>query len=250
MRLPGALAALACIGALAATPTRAHAQTRTITCESKDDRRKDCSVANLDQGSVSLDKKLSKSSCDKGRDWGTSRDNIWVSGGCRATFAYRTRSGSGSGYASGGTGRSGTITCESRNDARHECYVANLDPESVTMDELLSESLCIKGRSWDASGSTIWVKNGCRARFGYVTRSGNSGGYGGGGYGQGPSRSAAREACVERASREWAVTEDNLEITGTNPLDNGQTEYLIKSKRTTGSCTVDDNGRVRRFSTW
>lgn len=247
MRIPGVLVALACLAALAAAPTRAPAQTRTITCESRGDKLKDCFVANLEQGSVSLDRTLSKSDCEKGYSSGTSRDNIWVNRGCRATFSYRARSG----YSSGGGGSTGTITCESRNDARKECYVANLDPESVTMDELLSQSLCERGRSWGATGSIIWVSRGCRARFGYVTRSGDSGGYNYGyGGGQGGSSRSGREACIERASREWAVTEDNLEVSGTNRLDNGQTELLIKSKRTTGSCTVDSNGRVRSFSTW
>jgi hypothetical protein len=321
MRIPGALVALACLAALAAAPTRAQAQTRTITCESRDDDRNDCYVANLEQGSVSVERKLSQSACVKGSSWGTSRDNIWVSRGCRATFSYRASSG----YSSGGGGRAGTITCESRNDARKECYVANLDPSSVTMDELLSETSCIRGRNWDARGSNIWVSGGCRARFGYVTRSGGSGGnYGGSGSGGtitcesrndarkecyvanldpssvtmdellsetlcikgrtwdaqgnniwvsggcrarfgyvtrsggsgghnnngGYSASSARQACIERASREWAVTQENLEVTGTNRLDNGQTELLISSKRTKGSCYVNSSGRVQRFSTW
>ncbi len=249
MRIPGALVALASLVAAAAAPTRAQAQTRSITCESRDSDRNDCFVANLDQGSVSVSRKLSQSACTKGSSWGTSSNNIWVSRGCRATFAYRERSG----HSSGGGGRAGTVTCESRNDARKECYVANLDPSSVTMDELLSETTCIRGRNWDARGSNIWVSGGCRARFGYVTKSGGSGGYNNNGYsggqGGGSSRSA-REACIERASREWAVTQDNLEVSGTNRLDNGQTELIMKSKRTTGSCTVDSNGRVRQFSTW
>lgn len=253
MRIPGVLAALASLAALAATPTRAHAQTRTITCESRGDERNDCYIANLDQGSVSVDRKLSKSGCEKGESWGTSRDNIWVSRGCRAVFAYRARSGSSSsGGGGGGGGRFGTIVCESRGDERKECYVSNLDPESVTMDQLLSKSLCEQGRSWDATGNIIWVSKGCRARFAYVTRSGGSGGYNNGYSGSqgGGSSRAGREACIERASREWAVTEENLEITGTNRLDDGQTELLVSSKRTKGSCYVDSNGRVRRFSTW
>jgi len=251
MRFPGAIVALACLGALAAAPTPAVAQTRTITCESQDDRRKDCYVANLDQNSVSIDKKLSKSSCQRGSDWGTSNNNIWVSGGCRATFAYRTRSGQSSsgGYNSGGSNY-GTITCESRGSNRHECYVADLDESSVTMENRLSDAECIRGRSWGASNNTIWVSDGCRAKFAYVRRSGGNGGnYNGGGYGGGNS-SSARQACIERAAREWAVTQENLEVTGTNRLDDGQTELLISSKRTKGSCYVNSSGRVTRFSTW
>jgi hypothetical protein len=321
MRIPGPFLALACLLSLAVVPSRAAAQTQTINCESENEKRRDCYVGGLDQGSVSLDKQLSSAGCSKGYSWGTSSNNIWVSRGCRARFSYRSRSGQsssgggsrngqitcesrgndrkecyvanldpssvtmdellsettcirgrnwdaqgnniwvsggcrarfgyvtrsgGSGGNSGGSGSAGTITCESRNDARKECYVANLDPSSVTMDALLSETLCIKGRTWDAQGNNIWVSGGCRARFGYVTRSGGSGGNNNGGY----SASSARQACIERASREWAVTQENLEVTGTNRLDNGQTELLISSKRTKGSCYVNSSGRVQRFSTW
>ncbi|MCU0620526.1 MAG: DUF3011 domain-containing protein [Gemmatimonadales bacterium] len=241
-----------------AGPSTAAAQTRTITCESQDDRRRDCYVANLDQGSVSVEKQLSKSSCNRGSDWGTSNNNIWVSSGCRARFAYRTRSGTSS---SGGS-KYGTITCESRGDNRHECHVADLDESSVTMDDRLSDAECVRGRSWGTSRNTIWVRDGCRAKFGYVRRSGgngggssnggyNNGGYGGGGYGSGnASRSEMRQACIERAAREWAVTESNLEVSGPNRLDDGSYEYVVSSKRTRGSCYVNANGNVRRLSTY
>ena len=247
MRIPGALVAFACLLSLAAVPSRAAAQTQTITCESEDDQRRDCYVSGLDQGSVSLDKQLSKSSCSKGYSWGTSNNNIWVSRGCRARFEYRSRSGQHSG---GGGSRYGEITCESRGNDRHECYVADLDRSSVTMEEKLSESSCISGQSWGTSTNKIWVKNGCRARFAYVRRSGGSGQYNNDGYGGGYSSSSGRQACILRASREWGVTESNLEVTGTNRLDNGQTEILVKSKRNNGSCYVSSSGSVQKFSTW
>ena len=240
MRIPGALVAFAVFASLAAVPSRAAGQTQTVTCESRDDQRNDCYVGGLDQGSVSLDKQLSKSSCSKGYSWGTSNNNIWVSRGCRAQFSYRSRSGQSS---SGGGSRGGQITCESRG-GRQECYVGDLDQSSVTMDEKLSESACIKGQSWGTSNNKIWVSHGCRARFAYVKRSGSGGGWGGSSSGSG------RQACIKRAAREWAVTEDNLEVTGTNRLDNGQTEILVKSKRSNGSCYVNSSGSVQKFSTW
>jgi hypothetical protein len=317
MHIPGALVAFAVVASLAAVPSRAAGQTQTVTCESRDNQRNDCYVGGLDQGSVSLDKQLSQANCSKGYSWGTSSNNIWVSRGCRARFSYRARSGQSS---SGGGSRGGQITCESRG-GRQECYVGDLDQSSVSMDEKLSESACIRGQSWGTSNNKIWVSNGCRARFGYVQRSGwsnnNSGGgsrYGqitcesrggrhecyvadletasvtveeklseascvlgrswgtgqnkiwvsdgcrarfaytrrsgsGGGWG-GSSSGSGRQACITRAAREWAVTESNLEVTGTNPLDNGQTEILVKSKRNYGSCYVNSSGSVQKFSTW
>lgn len=250
MRIPGPFVALACLLSLAVVPSRAAAQTQTINCESENEKRRDCYVGGLDQGSVSLDKQLSSASCSKGYSWGTSSNNIWVSRGCRARFSYRSRSGQSS---SGGGSRYGQITCESRGSDRKECYVADLEQSSVTMEEKLSESSCVNGRSWGTSTNKIWVSNGCRARFAYVQRSGGSGGYNDNSYNNnngGYSASSARQACIERAAREWTVTQENLEITGTNRLDNGQTELLVKSKRTNGSCYVDSSGRVRKFSTW
>jgi hypothetical protein len=248
MRIAGALVALACLGALAAAPTRAEAQNRTITCESRGDDRHECFVGNLDQASVYMARKLSQSDCDKFESWGTSRDKIWVSRGCRAVFSYRTGGSSYDGDYGGGGGSLRTITCESKNGDRKECYVANLDDESVTMDKLLSETLCQKGRNWDAEGNVIWVRDGCRARFNYVTRGG--GNYGNGNSHGGGSHASARNACLERASREWGVTKDNLEIKGTNRLDNGELEVMVASKRTSGSCYVSSSGRVQRLSTY
>lgn len=251
MRIPGGLVAFACLVSLAALPSRAVGQTQTIECES-DGSRRDCYVGGLDQGSVSIDKQLSNASCSKGSSWGTSSDNIWVSRGCRAEFSFRSRSGQSSGGGGGGGSKYGQITCESRGSDRKECYVADLEQSSVTLNEKLSESDCINGRSWGTSTNKIWVSNGCRARFAYVQRSGGSGGYNDNSYNNngGYSASSARQACIERAARDWTVTQDNLEITGTNRLDNGETEILIKSKRTQGSCYVDSNGRVRKLSTW
>jgi hypothetical protein len=258
MRATWALAAFACLGLSAAAPAPATAQsTRTITCESRADERNDCYVGNLDVNSVSLDRKLSKSACNKGSSWGTSKDNIWVSQGCRATFSYRTRSGGGNWSGNGGGGggsKYGTITCESRGNARNECYVANLDESSVTMDRKLSDSPCVQGRSWGTSNDNIWVSQGCRATFAYVRGGGNdnygnNNNYGGGNYGN-ASMSSMKNACIQRASDEWAVTESNLEIAGSNRLDNGQWEFVVRSKRTSGSCYVDSNGRVRKLSTY
>jgi hypothetical protein len=247
MRIPGALVAFACLVSLAAFPSRAAGQTQTITCESEDDKRRDCYVGGLDQGSVSLDKQLSKANCSKGYSWGTSSNNIWVSRGCRARLSYRARSGQSS---SGGGSRYGQITCESRGNDRKECYVSELDQSSVTMEEKLSESSCINGRSWGTGNNKIWVSNGCRARFGYTRRSGGGNDNYRPGNGGNASVSSMREACIQRAARDWSVTQENLEIAGTNRLDDGSYEFVVASKRTRGSCFVDSNGRVRKLSTY
>jgi hypothetical protein len=165
MRHFTALILLAALGASAGAASPASAQTRSITCESRADEREDCYAAGLDQNSVSLDKQYSKSSCVKGTSWGTSRDHIWVSRGCRAKFSYRTLGGSSG-------GRYGKVKCESRADQRQDCAVSGLDERSVTLERKLSDSDCIKGQSWGTGNDVIWVTRGCRAEFGYTTGSG------------------------------------------------------------------------------
>jgi hypothetical protein len=139
----------------------------TVTCESRNDERKRCTVRNLDTGSVHVQRNLSQTQCRRGSNWGTERDAIWVDSGCRAVFAYRYR-GEGGGSTSGGQQR--TIRCESRDDRRNRCDVQNIEPGSVTLRRQLSESSCYRGQSWGADSRGIWVDKGCRAEFRYVTR--------------------------------------------------------------------------------
>ena len=216
----------------------------TIRCESQHDARKHCAVRNIDTGSVSLQRTLSETDCQRGRNWGVDQDGIWVDNGCRAEFAYRYRHG-GLGTSSNRPGRLGTVLCESRDDRRKHCEVPNIDPDSVTMQRKLSNANCYRGQNWDADSQGVWVDNGCRAEFAYVTR---GGGYGGGG-GGGASESSMRKACINRASREWAVTTSNLEITHAERLQNGGYRFNIQSKRTSGTCMVDSGGNVYSLDT-
>ncbi len=111
------------------------------------------------------------------------------------------------------------------------------------MERKLSRANCYRGQNWDADSSGIWVDNGCRARFAYVSRSGGS--HGGGG----ASVSSMRQACIDRAAREWSVTTSNLEITHTERQQNGGYRFNVQSKRTSGTCMVDRSGNVYRLDT-
>jgi len=214
----------------------------TIRCESQRDGRRHCAVRNIDTGSVSLQRRLSETSCQRGRNWGVDSDGIWVDNGCRAEFAYRTRKGDGN-WSSNRPGKYGTIQCESHNGRRRYCELSKIDPGSVTVERKLSDARCHRGQDWDAESQGIWVDNGCRAVFAYVSRGG--GYYGGGGV----SESSMRRACIDRASREWAVTADNLEVTRAERQQNGGYRFNIQSKRTSGVCMVDSSGNVYRLFT-
>lgn len=141
-----------------------------VTCESENNRRKTCRITNLDQTSVRLARQLSSSDCVNGRTWGTNRDQIWVTGGCRADFTYDTRRGSGG--SSGDSGRQ-RLTCESRGGDLRNCRVDGLNERSVRLERQLSSAACVNGRTWGTQPGMIWVESGCRAQFSYTTGGGS-----------------------------------------------------------------------------
>lgn len=73
-------------------------------------------------------------------------------------------------------GSARVITCESR-DGRSQTCPAKVGG-GVRIVRQLSQSPCVRGRSWGVSRGTIWVSDGCRAQFVL--------GEGGGGPGWGP----------------------------------------------------------------
>lgn len=62
---------------------------RTLVCESNDSQRTYCR-ADASFG-VELTHQLSRTNCVRNRNWGSDRNGVWVSDGCRAEFALRTR---------------------------------------------------------------------------------------------------------------------------------------------------------------
>ena len=58
---------------------------RTFRCESNNNRFVYCNIPS--RGHVEVYKQLSSSNCTYGRSWGSDRDRVWVSNGCRAEFA-------------------------------------------------------------------------------------------------------------------------------------------------------------------
>ena len=60
-------------------------------------------------------------------------------------------------------GRDSEITCESDNGRTRECRTPFRNP---VVSQTLSNSPCIEGRTWgNRGGGTVWVTDGCRARF-------------------------------------------------------------------------------------
>jgi hypothetical protein len=55
-----------------------------------------------------------------------------------------------------------TVVCESQDGRFHRCGVPWRDARIV---QQLSQSACVRGRTWGIDRGSIWVNNGCRARF-------------------------------------------------------------------------------------
>lgn len=137
----------------------------TIRCESRGNTTERCSVRT--ENRVDLVRVIG-GRCSKGRDWGFTANQIWVSGGCRAEFAY--------GYAGGGyptplpqpvDDYAGTLRCESRGKGYEQCNVAT----SGRVDLVRKFSgKCNAGRQWGYTSDFIWVDKGCRAEFAYGYR--------------------------------------------------------------------------------
>ncbi|MET0225455.1 MAG: DUF3011 domain-containing protein [Dokdonella sp.] len=121
--------------------------------------------------SARLLEQLSDSRCIENQSWGVDGEGLWVDQGCSGRFADDgrgyddRRSYSGSGYdhdpADGG---GSTVTCESQGGDRERCGLPRGTHE-VHIDEQLSQAPCRRGESWDYDDRSIWVSDGCRARF-------------------------------------------------------------------------------------
>lgn len=162
----------------------------TVLCESRGGGYRECYSGF--RYSPQIVEQLSGTACVEGRSWGHRPGAIWVSNGCRAVF------GEGGGYA--GDGEEGFI-CESVRGRYTECSLAVRGP--VQLVEQLSSRPCIEGQSWGRERGTLWVDQGCRARFAqYYGGRGGRGGGRDGGYSGGSHWQASSEFTTECSSRE------------------------------------------------
>ncbi|HZF98358.1 MAG TPA: DUF3011 domain-containing protein [Pseudoxanthomonas sp.] len=133
-----------------------------LRCESWDNDREDCDTGF--RGRAVIDRQLSRAPCIEGRTWGQDRDSIWVSGGCRADFV-ESSGGWNRGDAGYGADEDYTVTCSSSSGRRSTCAWNDRYGAPVLVQRL-SSGACREGDSWGYYRGTIWVDQGCRARFG------------------------------------------------------------------------------------
>jgi hypothetical protein len=63
---------------------------KTLVCESRGSSRNSCSADT--RFGVSLTREISRNRCIVNRTYGSDRNGVWVSNGCRAEFTFKTRS--------------------------------------------------------------------------------------------------------------------------------------------------------------
>ncbi len=100
-----------------------------------------------------------------------------------------------------------SVRCESRDNRTARCYTGG---GRVYLVRQLSDSPCVRGRTWGSDRGGIWVSNGCRAVFRIDDGYGYGGGYGGGyGYGNDIVRCESRDnrsrSCTLNVGRRGVV---------------------------------------------
>ncbi|WP_434027461.1 DUF3011 domain-containing protein [[Pseudomonas] boreopolis] len=136
----------------------------TIRCESNDQRQRVC---NTGWRSAVLVRQLSSTRCIEGRNWGSRNGTVWVNDGCRGEFAEGRGWGGGGGGGGWGPGGGSDyfVTCSSNDKRQRTCDWDRRQGRPYVVKQL-SGTPCVEGRTWGYRGNTIWVDDGCRARFG------------------------------------------------------------------------------------
>jgi hypothetical protein len=129
-------------------PQRSARLDGTVRCESHDGQRIDC-AADTASG-VRMIRQFSKSSCEFGRDWGYTRNGVWVTNGCRAEFAVDSSAFQ-------------TVLCESQDGKRRHCGADT--SFGVELQRQISGADCVRNRTWGYDSNGVWVTSGCRAEF-------------------------------------------------------------------------------------
>lgn len=98
--------------------------------------------------------------CRLGRTWGYNARGIWVAGGCKADFAMDRgeRYGWGAGFAD-----KRYVVCASDDYQRRFC--PGDTSRGVRLINQISQSACIRGRTWWRDARGIVVDKGCAGEF-------------------------------------------------------------------------------------
>lgn len=165
------MAVIALLLSCCAFPVKsAHAQGYgdAIDCESRNYGYNRCDVPWRD---ARLVRQLSDTTCVRGRNWGIDRRGIWVDRGCAGRFVP-AGGGHHGGPGYGGGWRPGpdwdsrfSVRCASRDYDYTFCAVDVGRGGRAFLENQISNSACIEGRTWGWNRAGIWVNNGCEGIF-------------------------------------------------------------------------------------
>ncbi|KAB8315372.1 DUF3011 domain-containing protein [Tolypothrix campylonemoides VB511288] len=131
---------------------------RQVRCESNNNRYVTCPAGGRVRD-ARLVRQLSGTPCTEGQTWGTTRDAVWVNGGCRAIFEVDGRGGGGNGDPNY------SVTCASNNN-RYTTCAWNAAYGRPRLIQQMSGSPCVQDSTWGYTRGQLWVSGGCRGRFG------------------------------------------------------------------------------------
>ena len=149
-------------------------QARTVRCESIDSRQARCRIDGA--GDVRITRQLSRQQCIQGRNWDFNRDEIRVSGGCRAEFLVTPRDYGYDDRDRDGRYRNGqgqVVRCDSRSQRRTYCGDGYGQYEMIGY----RNGNCVQGRTYGQDQRGLWVSGNCSAQF-RLRHDGNRGRYG------------------------------------------------------------------------
>jgi hypothetical protein len=138
-----------------------YGQARTVRCESRDSRLARCRIDGA--GDVRITRQLSRQQCIQGRNWDYTRDEIRVSGGCRAEFLVMPRDNDRYGDRDRGNryGQDQVVRCDSRSQRRTYCGDGYGQYEMIGY----RNANCIQGRTYGQDQRGLWVSGNCSAQF-------------------------------------------------------------------------------------
>ena len=145
-----------------------------VSCASKNNQFKRCNVGPW--GDAVLVQQESGTPCIRGQNWDLDGVTIWVSEGCRGSFAEVRhevrpvqrnvhRRGDRRGAAVDPWNREIRFQCASTDRKYQFCSVDVGRRGSVEMESQQSRAECVREQSWGWNRAGIWVDKGCRAKF-------------------------------------------------------------------------------------
>jgi hypothetical protein len=150
---------------------------------------------------------------------------ITVREGCRGEFALMGTPPSG--WNDQGSGEI-EMRCDSDDGREAFCAINN---RGIRLTRTLSRAPCVEGNTWRADSRGIYVRGGCRGQF--VARTGNDGGWSGGGGGSWGNNNSGGG---------WGNNN------GGGGFNQGSAPYQIRCQSIGGrwgACPVQINGKVR-----